>query len=100
MIAVALTPAELRREIRLGRHTGPTAGLARGYVQTNLVILPLADATDFAQFCRLNDRPCPLVAQTAPGDPEPATVAPGSDLRTDLPRYRVFRRGVPDAVEP
>jgi uncharacterized protein YcsI (UPF0317 family) len=100
MMAAVLTPAELRREIRQGRHTGPTAGLAAGYVQTNLVILPAADATDFAEFCRLNDRPCPLVARTAPGDPEPAAVAPGADLRTDLPRYRVFRRGVPDAVEP
>jgi uncharacterized protein YcsI (UPF0317 family) len=100
MMTAELTPVELRLAIRQRRHTGPTAGLARGYVQTNLVILPAADAKDFAEFCRLNDRPCPLVSQTEPGNPEPAQVAPGADLRTDVPRYRVFCRGVPEAVEP
>ena len=100
MMPTAKELNELRRAIREGRHTGPTAGLAPGYVQTNVVILPAADAADFAEFCRLNDRACPLVAQTAPGNPEPATAAPGADLRTDVPRYRVFRRGLPDAVQP
>jgi uncharacterized protein YcsI (UPF0317 family) len=92
--------ALLRAAIRAGRWTGPTAGLARGYVQTNVVILPAADANDFAEFCRLNSRPCPLVEQTAAGDPEPRKTAPGADLRTDVPRYRVFRRGKPDTTEP
>ena len=88
-----LAPAELRAAIRAGRWTGPTAGLARGFVQANLVILPAADAADFAEFCRLNPRPCPLLEQTAPGDPEPRAAAPGADLRSDVPRYRVFRHG-------
>ena len=92
--------AELRSAIRAGDWTAPTAGLARGFVQANLVILPAKDAADFAEFCRLNARPCPLVEQTAPGDPEPRTCAPGADLRTDVPRYRVFRRGKPELVEP
>ena len=74
------------------RSTGPTAGTARGYVQANLVILPADDADDFADFCRLNDRPCPLLEQTTPGNPEAAQSAPGADLRSDVPRYRVFRR--------
>jgi uncharacterized protein YcsI (UPF0317 family) len=100
MNAMAMKPVELRRAVREGRHTGPTAGLAPGYVQTNVVILPAADAADFAEFCRLNDRPCPLVAQTAPGDPEPADAAPGADLRTDVPRYRVFRGGRAETDEP
>ena len=91
---------ELRRRIRAGRHTGPTAGLAPGSVQTNLVILPECDAVDFAEFCRRNPQACPLVEQTAPGDPEPRRSAPGADLRTDVPRYRVFRHGQPDAQEP
>ncbi len=92
--------AELRSAIRAGSWTGPTAGLARGFVQTNLVILPAKNATDFAEFCRLNARPCPLVEQTAPGDPEPRASAPGADLRTDVPRYRVFRSGKPEPLEP
>ncbi|HUY91106.1 MAG TPA: putative hydro-lyase [Pirellulales bacterium] len=96
----SLSAAELRRAIREGRYSGPTAGLAPGYVQTNVVILPAADATDFAEFCRLNGRACPLVAQTSPGETEPADAAPGADLRSDVPRYRVFRQGAPEAAEP
>lgn len=96
----ALSAAELRRAIRDARHCGPTAGLAPGYVQTNVVILPEADAADFAEFCRLNSQACPLVEQTAPGNPEPAAAAPGADLRCDVPRYRVFRRGERDDIQP
>ena len=96
----SLSAGELRLAIREGRYRGPTAGLASGYVQTNLVILPAADAADFAEFCRQNSRACPLVAQTAPGQAEPAEAAPGADLRTDVPRYRVFRQGVRDESEP
>ena len=92
--------SELRRAIRAGQHTGPTAGLAPGFVQANVVILPLSVAAEFADFCRLNSRPCPLIEQTEPGDPEPKRSAPGADLRTDVPRYRVFRHGVSDALEP
>lgn len=96
----AYSAAELRREIRAGRHTGPTAGRAPGYVQTNVVILPADYAKDFAEFCRLNGQACPLIAQTAPGNPAPVEAAPDADLRTDVPRYRVFRRGVAEEVEP
>ena len=92
--------SELRQAIREGRFTGPTAGEAPGFVQTNVVILPAADAIDFAEFCRLNDRPCPLVEQMTSGDFEPKRSAPGADLRYDVPRYRVFRCGVPDPSEP
>jgi uncharacterized protein YcsI (UPF0317 family) len=92
--------AEVREAIRAGRWTGPTAGLARGFVQANLVILSAADAVDFAEFCRLNPRPCPLLEQTAPGDPIPQQAAPHADLRTDVPRYRVFRHGVLQSDEP
>lgn len=94
------TAAEVRRAIRTGEIAGPTAGLAVGYVQTNLVILPAADAEDFAEFCRRNPRPCPLLAQTAPGDPRPGNAAADADLRTDVPRYRVFRKGHAERVEP
>lgn len=97
----ALTSAaELRRAIRAGQHCGPTAGLAPGFVQANLVILPLNVAEEFAEFCRLNSRPCPLIEQTVPGDPEPKLCAPGADLRTDVPRYRVFRHGLLEVAEP
>src|SRR5262249_16284288 len=92
--------ATLRAAIRAGRWTGPTAGLARGYVQANLVVLPAEAAGEFAEFCRLNPRPCPLLEQTAPGDPQPRAAAPQADLRSDLPRYRVFRFGHAETDEP
>jgi uncharacterized protein YcsI (UPF0317 family) len=92
--------ARVRAEIRAGRITGPTAGLAPGWVQANVVILPADAADEFTEFCRQNAQACPLFDQTTPGDPEPRASTPGGDLRTDVPRYRVFRRGVADASEP
>jgi uncharacterized protein YcsI (UPF0317 family) len=87
------TPKEIRQAIRQGRYTGGTAGLAPGYVQANLVILPQAQAYDFLVFCQRNPKPCPLIEVTDAGNPEPVGVAPGADLRTDVPRYRIYRDG-------
>ncbi|WP_026181169.1 putative hydro-lyase [Demetria terragena] len=78
---------------RTGEFTGPTTGLAPGYVQANLAILPRADAFDFLRFCQRNPKPCPIVEVTDVGDPVPHLTSPGADLRTDLPRYRVYRGG-------
>ncbi|MDZ4782678.1 MAG: putative hydro-lyase [Planctomycetia bacterium] len=94
------TASEFRARVRSGAFNSPTAGQSPGFAQANVVILPAADAADFAAFCELNARPCPLLEQTAPGDPEPKKSAPGADLRTDVPRYRVFRHGVAEAAEP
>ena len=91
------TPKEIRQAIRQGRYTGGTAGLAAGYVQANLVILPRAQAYDFLVFCQRNPRPCPLIEVTDPGNPEPTGVAAGADLRTDVPKYRIYRDGRLDA---
>src|ERR1700686_581485 len=85
--------AEVRRAARTGALRNPTAGLALGYVQANLVIVPRDLAFDFLLFCQRNPKPCPLLDVTEPGVHEPRLVAPGADLRTDLPRYRVFRHG-------
>jgi uncharacterized protein YcsI (UPF0317 family) len=86
-------PAAVRGAIRAGEWRGPTAGVVPGRVQANLVVLPQRDAYDFLRFCVANPKPCPLVEVTEAGSPEPAQAAPGADLRTDLPRYRVFRDG-------
>jgi len=93
------SPSELRRAVRAGEFTAPTAGHCPGFVQTNLVVLPQSYADEFAEFCRLNPRPCPLVCRTPPGTFAPEA-APDADLRTDVPRYRVFRHGTAEAVEP
>ena len=85
--------ARLRAAIRAGRWAGPTAGQAPGYAQANLVILPTEAAAEFAAFCAANPKPCPVLEVTAPGDPVPHMLAPGADLRTDLPGYRVYSAG-------
>jgi uncharacterized protein YcsI (UPF0317 family) len=85
--------AEIRRLARAGELTGPTPGLALGFVQANLVVVPRDLAFDFLLFCQRNPKPCPVLDVTEAGNSEPKRVAPGADLRTDLPRYRVFRHG-------
>jgi uncharacterized protein YcsI (UPF0317 family) len=82
-----------RLAIRTGLHRGPTAGMAPGYVQGNLAILPSALAADFLRFCQLNPRPCPLIGTSAPGDWRVPALGEDLDIRTDLPRYRVWRNG-------
>lgn len=59
-----------------------------------MVILPADYADEFREFCVKNPQPCPVLEVHAPGDPEPRHIAPGADVRTDLPRYRVFRDGL------
>lgn len=90
----AASPAAARTVIRRGDFTGHTSGLAAGFAQANLVVLPRDDAAEFLRFCVVNRQSCPLVDITEPGSPEPTYAAPGADLRTDLPRYRVFRDGL------
>jgi uncharacterized protein YcsI (UPF0317 family) len=85
--------SQVRQQARRGEWMGPTPGLALGYVQANLVVVPRELAFDFLLFCQRNPKPCPLLDVTEPGDPEPRGVAPGADLRTDLPRYRVYGHG-------
>ena len=87
------TPWQVRQAARRGRLTGHTSGLAPGHVQGNLVILPQALAGDFLRYCQRNPKPCPLLAVGDPGDAALPTLGQGIDLRSDLPRYRVWREG-------
>src|SRR5947199_1006266 len=87
------TGAEVRRRARDGSLTGPTPGLALGFVQANLVVVPRSLAFDFLLFCQRNPKPCPLVDVTDVGSPVPRLCAPEANLCTDLPRYRVFQHG-------
>lgn len=87
------TGRDVRMACRAGSWTKPTAGLAPGFTQANLVILPSDLAQDFLIFCQRNPKPCPLLAVTEPGDACPRALAADADLRTDLPRYRIWRDG-------
>ncbi len=82
-----------RLAIRARTHRGPTSGLAPGFVQGNLAILPQRLAADFLRFCQLNPKPCPLIGSSAPGDWRVPELGEDLDIRTDLPRYRVWRNG-------
>ena len=64
-----------------------------GFVQCNLVILREVYAYEFLLYCQRNQRACPVLEVTDTGNPEPRSLAPGADLRTDLPRYAVYREG-------
>jgi len=82
-----------RQRIRNGQVRGNTAGLAPGNVQANLVVLPRALAHDFLRFAQANPKPCPVLAVSEAGDPRLPGLGADLDLRTDLPRYRVWRDG-------
>ena len=82
-----------RLRIRAGDFSGNTAGLAAGNVQANLVILPKLLAHDFLRFAQANPKPCPVLAVSEPGDPSLPGLGKDLDVRSDLPRYRVWRRG-------
>ena len=86
------SPAALRRAVRTGEFRRATAGQAPGRIQANLMIVPQAHAFDFLLFCQRNPKPCPLVEVLAPGALEPIC-APGANLATDVPGYRVYRDG-------
>jgi uncharacterized protein YcsI (UPF0317 family) len=88
---VAREPSQARERFRAGLQT-PTAAWAPGYAQANLVVLPRDAAFDFMLFAQRNPRPCPVLDVTEPGAPF-TPLAPGADLRTDLPAYRVWERG-------
>ncbi|MFP4200161.1 MAG: putative hydro-lyase [Bacillota bacterium] len=88
----------VRKALREGTHRGPTAGLARGHAQANMVIIHRDLLESFMVFCVRNPIPCPLIDVTDPGDPEPRASARGADLRRDLGRYNVYRDGKLDEV--
>ena len=88
------TSIQARAAIRSGAFTGHTSGLAVGYVQGNVVILPELLANDFLRYCQRNPKPCPLLAVSEPGQALLPSLGADIDIRTDVPRYRVWKGGV------
>lgn len=87
----ALTPGEARAMFRDGA-SFPTAGWCATYTQVNLIAVPADWAYDVLLFCQRNPKPCPVLDVTDPGSWS-TTLAVGADLRTDVPRYRVWENG-------
>lgn len=87
------TPSEVRALIRKNELVKPTAGMASGYTQANLAVLRKDLAFEFLLFCQRNPKPCPILDVTAPGSAVPELIAPGADIRTDIPKYRIYKHG-------
>ena len=88
------SPAEMRQLFRNGSVCRPTSGMCAGYAQANLVVLPREDAFDFLLFTQRNPKPCPVLEVTDPGARTLSLIAPGADIATDIPKYRVWEHGV------
>ncbi|MFC0273304.1 putative hydro-lyase [Metabacillus herbersteinensis] len=88
-----MQPAQIRELIRRKEITGPTAGMAKNFTQTNLVILKKEHAFDFLLFCQRNPKSCPVIDVTEPGSSIPRLAAPNGDIQTDIPKYRIYRYG-------
>ncbi|XP_075993720.1 D-glutamate cyclase, mitochondrial isoform X2 [Genypterus blacodes] len=90
----ALTPAALRLLIRQEEpKIRTTTGLAAGYQQANVVILPSHLADDFEAFCRSNPAPLPLLYRSQSGETSCGPLARNADIRTDIAQYCVYEDG-------
>ena len=85
--------AQARAAIRAGTWVTHTSGVADDHVQGNVVILPQALADDFLRYCQRNPKPCPVLAVSEVGVPMLPQLGADIDIRSDVPRYRVWRRG-------
>jgi uncharacterized protein YcsI (UPF0317 family) len=88
-----LTGLAARLACRRGNLGATTAGIAPGYVQGNLAVLPQNLAADFLRFCQANPKPCPLIGVSDVGNPHIPALGLDLDIRTDLPGYRVWQDG-------
>jgi hypothetical protein len=85
---------DFRNSCRTGKHTGQTSGIASGFVQANMVSLPKKNAAEFMEFVKANPKGCPLLGITTPGTSTVPSMGEGCDLKTDLPKYRIWKDGV------
>ena len=89
------TPQEFRKAVRNGHYKGPTNGVCQGYMQCNLVVLEEEHAFDFLLFCQRNKQACPLIEVCNVDNSYSVAngIATDSDLRTDIPKYCIYRNG-------
>ncbi|NSL50831.1 putative hydro-lyase [Calidifontibacillus erzurumensis] len=87
------SPAEARQRIRKNEWLKPTSGVSNGFVQANLAVLPKELAFDFLLFCQRNPKPCPLIDVIEAGSSVPKLAAPEANIKTDIPKYRIYRHG-------
>lgn len=88
------TPYEVRQLIRQGKINYQTSGMCMGYAQANLAILPKDLAYDFLLFTQRNPKPCPILEVSDVGDPMLHKIAKDCNIATDIPKYRIYEKGV------
>ncbi|MEK5104869.1 putative hydro-lyase [Cytobacillus sp. FSL M8-0252] len=93
MNLTTVSPEEARKQIRDGHWKQPTAGIANGFIQANLAVLPKELAFDFLLFCQRNQKPCPIIDVTEVGSVIPKLAAPNGNIMTDIPKYRIYKHG-------
>lgn len=90
----SLSPLEVRLLVRSeDPRIITTTGLAHGYQQANVVLLPSGIAKDFETFCLNNTAPLPLLYVSQSGETSCPALAHRADIRTDIPRYCVYENG-------
>jgi uncharacterized protein YcsI (UPF0317 family) len=89
-----MKPSDVRALVRSGTIAGPTAGMCSGYAQANLAVLPKDLAYDFLLFTQRNPRSCPVLEVSDLGSRELSFLAKDADLATDIPKYRLYNKGV------
>ncbi|XP_072314253.1 D-glutamate cyclase, mitochondrial [Eucyclogobius newberryi] len=90
----SLSPSELRLLIRAGDpRVKTTTGLAHGFQQANVLLLPAALARDFEEFCQSNIAPLPLFHVSKSGEASCAALAQQADVTTDISQYCVYENG-------
>lgn len=94
---VNMTPKEARGLIREGKYTKQTSGMCAGYAQANLAVLPAEYAYDFLLFTQRNPKSCPVLEVSDKGSRLLKFIAPEADIAKDIPKYRIYKNGVPDS---
>ena len=82
---------EARHKIRAG-FDRPTAGMAAGMTQVNMISVPKEWAYDFLLYAHRNPQSCPVLDVLEEGVYS-TKLAQDSDIRTDFPRYRIWKEG-------
>lgn len=90
--AQQLADARAARAAHRAGSAAPTSGVAPGLTQANLIAVPADWAFETLLYAQRNPKPCPVLEVIEEGQVESA-LAPGSDIRTDIGRYHIWRDG-------
>ncbi|MDH9160739.1 putative hydro-lyase [Staphylococcus succinus] len=86
-------PHTLRKMISDGQLTDHTSGMAKGFIQANVVILPSKYAYDFLKFCFKNPKTCPLLDVSETGETSFPIYGKEANICTEVAAYRIYRNG-------